>query len=922
MESEKKVLDREQLDLIKDQLKGYLKTYLQQFVTVTDSGYFKCIHPDHEDKHPSASIDPNSNWTRWRCWSCGVSGDIFTAAHWLEGKPASGPGWFTDTFKYLCSRFGIDMSCLPEPSDSAKLEMSTARAYYDAYRIIIEDLKDDSELPDAAKEKLAEYGWSSEVRRSLGIGATDHEKFIQKMLAAGHDREFLKKIDLDNWRIFGAHTLVYTIKDEAGNPVAFAARDLKLEERTKKWEARYNEALQNYGEGSAEADKLWAQKPTKFVNNSSSNSIYQKNRRLFGFHVAKHFKHLPLYVFEGYSDVATAHHFGLKNSVALGSTAWNDNHFDLVLGCGFDHIIFVLDADAAGERGTEQFIQRIESRLRDHTLLRVELIRLPEGSDDPDKLLRSQGIEAFKSLPKMDIFSWKIRKALDSGVDQMVLAERVAVQISEEHNSLQRWDQAEKFCQQSGIDLHVFWSRVLQIIETRESELRHSKDEVARQIANLLMRSGTDAEYILREGIRQMETVTQTTRAANTDDILKYIQGLIKLARSRKELTGLKTGFPIFDKKFGGIPEIPSFITVPGKPNQGKSSFLANLAWRILDYNKQAVVIYHTIDDSMESYYPRLLGSKYNIFSHYYERLGYYSQFDAMQEYHEKYIESIHWLESMIKDGRFHPMDVSQLRAELPALETKIEQVRREFPDAPLVVFGDNFHLYDRPGSQDGESKTRQISMYAKTLANQYRATLIMTMELPKNALAPGMRPRMINIKGSSGMSYDASANIGVYNDMKDFREQAVLTWKDPDNIEFDDDTKLLVNRSDVVKPVIELVFDKSKVSRGFDGDIYFHMKPESGRYEECAEELQKHYAEIAIAQKEQILQQKAPVKKKVMVDVIGGEFKSVTTASGQNSAVQAQVSLPEVLPGQDEMSTDQTKWESTNEKHSAAQAA
>ncbi len=910
MDNEKTLLDRSQFELLKEQVKGFLKSYLQGFGPVTEAGYFRCIHPGHDDKHPSASIDPKSNWTRWRCWSCGASGDIYTAAYFLEGRPASGPMWFKETFLYLCDRFGLSVEGLPEASESQKLEMATARAYYDAYRILIEDLKSDDYLPSAAKEKLKSYGWSDDTRRSLGIGATDYKTFLQKMEAYGHSLEFLKSIDLDNWRIFGDHTLVYTIKDEAGNPIAFAARDLKLAERTEKWKARYDEAVSKHGEGSAEADKVWGQKPTKFVNNSASNTIYQKNRRLFGFHVAKQFKHLPLYVFEGYSDVATAHNAGLKNAVALGSTGWTDHHFDLVLGTGFDHIIFVLDADEAGDKGTAQFIQKIEARMTDHALLRVELMRMPDGSDDPDAMIRKQGLKLFTSLPRTDIFSWKIRQSLDAGADPIVLAEKTAHQIAEEHNSLRRWDQAVRFSVQSGVDLHIFWTRVTEILEAREAKIREDKDAVARQISTQLMRSDGDVEGILREGIRKVEEVSQVTRASSTDDILKYVQGIVRIAQTRKDITGLKTGYQLFDKKFGGIPEVPSLISVPGKPNQGKSSFLANLAWRILDYNPDAIVIYHTVDDAMESFYPRLLGSKYDIFSHFFERTGYYRQFDSMQGMLEKYHTAIKWFEEVIKDGRLHPLDISQLRAELPALESKMEQVRKDFPDRPLVVFGDNFHLYDRPGVQDGESKTRQLSMYTKKLANQYRATMIMTMELPKGALNPGVRPRLLNIKGSSGMSYDASANIGVYNDLKDFREKATLIWEDADHLEFDEDLHCMVNRTNVVKPVIELVFDKSKVSRGFDGDIYFHLKPESGRYEECPQELQDYYTTLAIQQKDQMLPsgqsstgQKSMPSPKVMIDTVGGEFKSAKPPS---------VTLPPVPePGQDEMSMSQSAWKS-----------
>ena len=151
-----------------------------------------------------------------------------------------------------------------------------------------------------------------------------------------------------------------------------------------------------------------------------------------------------------------------------------------------------------------------------------------------------------------------------------------------------------------------------------------------------------------------------------------------------------------------------------------------------------------------------------------------------------------------------------------------------------MLVIGDNFHLYqDGNGSPDGEAKTRNMSMAAKTLANNHDVCLAMTMELPKGALKPGDRPRMANIKGTAGAAYDSSANIGVYNDMKDFREESNMVWSGADG---------------VLRPVMELVFDKSKLASGFDGNIYYKFYPESGHLEEIPETEQAGWAAKASA--------------------------------------------------------------------------
>ena len=177
-----------------------------------------------------------------------------------------------------------------------------------------------------------------------------------------------------------------------------------------------------------------------------------------------------------------------------------------------------------------------------------------------------------------------------------------------------------------------------------------------------------------------------------------------------------------------------------------------------------------------------------------------------------------------------------------------MKELRKRFAQEKIVVFGDNFHLYANPQSkEEGEAKTRGLSMACKNIANVHHVTMIMTMELPKSALEEGKRPRMSNIKGSAGISYDSSANIGVYNDMKDLRNKAELYW-------FEDLAAPLktapgVFESRIKSPILELVFDKSKVNTGFDGQIYYYFHPASGQVWEVEAEKQSGYQEIAYNQ-------------------------------------------------------------------------
>ena len=93
---------------LKEQLRGRLADYLASYRTVKPGKNLNCINPAHPDKDPSMGLVPG-NPELCHCFGCGVTADIFTAAHFLEGKPLKGPGFLVDNLFYLAKRFGLEV---------------------------------------------------------------------------------------------------------------------------------------------------------------------------------------------------------------------------------------------------------------------------------------------------------------------------------------------------------------------------------------------------------------------------------------------------------------------------------------------------------------------------------------------------------------------------------------------------------------------------------------------------------------------------------------------------------------------------------------------------------------------------------------------------------------------------------------------
>ncbi len=521
---------------------------------------------------------------------------------------------------------------------------------------------------------------------------------------------------------------------------------------------------------------------------------------------------------------------------------------------GIEHVIFVLDADEAGDKGTERFVKLVEDHLGGHVGLKVQLVEMPDNSDDPDLFIRTRGLDAFLNLEKVDVFTWRLKQAVAKGEDPDSVFEKTIPLILNEPHNLRRLRMAESLAHATNIPNDVIWAEVQRQSDLEGQKINEELSLIASRTAKMLERAPDKLVEILAESQKSVERVSTMKQGYDLSNLISYIDGVMEEAENHTKDGELKLDWPIFDQCFGGLPAADAFISIPGKPNQGKSSFLANVAWRLVDFNDDVICLYHTVDDAMRWFLPRILGSRYRVPSEYFYKAGYHLKANTpvrvnggdKQPFRDVYAEAKKWFKTKMAAERLLVYDASMLDQNVFSLEMRVRDLRKKYPSTPIVVFGDNFHLYTNPAvKEDGEAKTRGLSMACKNLANVHHVCLIMTMELPKSALEEGKRPRMMNIKGSAGISYDASANIGVYNDQKDLREKAELTWDE--DVEPQEDPNMpgqIVTR--IRRPVLEMVFDKSKVNGGFDGNIYFYFHPPSGQVLECPGPDQEKYRKKA----------------------------------------------------------------------------
>ncbi|HZQ24917.1 MAG TPA: toprim domain-containing protein [Terriglobales bacterium] len=673
--------------------------------------------------------------------------------------------------------------------------------------------------------------------------------------AYGHKREFLREVDLDRKGLFNENNLIYTIKDEHGAPVGFAARDLFYEEKKREYDTK---VLEIRTKDEKQQKKMIAElyQPRKYNNSAESgeingetrpkNRIFKKGSRLFNFDLAKKATP-PLEVFEGQPDCVTAYAAGMRNTCAIGSTAFTEDHLELILNSEppIKHIVFTLDADEAGAKGTNRFVNLLEEKLGGHPGLRVEIRVMPEGSDDPDRFIRSQGIKAFRALPKEDLFSWRLKQAVERGEDPIEVANHAIGLIINETNVLYRREMARKLARVTVQAEEVIWDEVLRRVDVDKALVNQEKAAITNRMMRELQKHPERAADLIAQASTQMELVEKQRVGYDIHAVAQAYEQTYERAEKNDSRIGFATGFPIFDDRMRGIPLFEKFISVPGKPNVGKSTIFDNLAWRVAELNRNALVLFHTADDSLYERHSRLMASKFCVPSEVFEVPKVYlehpeiaQQKFGIQDFQEIYIRAKAWFYDLMEAEKLIVADINLIAPTFPALERWVADVRKRFPDKNILVLEDNFHLLELPGYDAGEAKVAASSHFIKRICTNYQVTVVASMEITKADLAPGKRPVMAALKGSSAIPYDINANWVIHNDMADRMDQTELYWEDPNDQEQEQGPggeQVSVNKR---KPILEVCCDKNKIS-GFKGTTFFRMWPESGHLEECSSEEQ-----------------------------------------------------------------------------------
>jgi DNA primase len=331
---------------------------------------YKALCPWHDDHNPSLEVNPERQ--SFKCWSCGVGGDVFDFVMNRERVD------FPEALRMLADRAGIALdspTATAEPRGPSKSELLEVNAW--AEDVFAKALLESAPVLDYVGSR----GLTRQSIERFRLGYAPVERGW--MLAQARRRRFslpsLEQAGLaappqdpgGPWRERFRGRLIFPIHDDRGRAIGFGGRILPDLEQS----------LAAQGKHVA-----------KYLN-SPETPLFHKRTILYGADLARTASREAgwVAVVEGYTDVIAAHQVGLGNVVGTLGTAVGEDHLRALRRLA-DRVVLVFDADEAGQSAADR---ALELFLASDLDLRV--LTLPPGLDPCDFLLE-EGADAFRRL--------------------------------------------------------------------------------------------------------------------------------------------------------------------------------------------------------------------------------------------------------------------------------------------------------------------------------------------------------------------------------------------------------------------------------------------------------------------------------------------------------------------------------------------
>lgn len=316
--------------------------------------------PFHSEKTPSFSVSAKKQL--YHCFGCGAGGDAINFLmdfNHLE---------FVEAVEDLAAFAGIPVPRETQTHAASVKQQNVTEICQILAKIsafFCEQLRD-SEAGAKAVDYLRRRGVSGQVAKHFALGYAPER---WDALASRFNQNLLMDAGLlvrnEAGRVYDRFRgrLMFPIRDKRSRIVGFGGRVL-------------DDSVPKY-------------------LNSPETAVFSKGREVYGLYELLDVNSRPrrILVVEGYMDVIALTQFGINYAVATLGTATTKAHLDMLFRFS-PELVFCFDGDDAGRQAAWRALETVLPCLRDGRQVRIML--LPQ-SQDPDSLVREEGLDGFES---------------------------------------------------------------------------------------------------------------------------------------------------------------------------------------------------------------------------------------------------------------------------------------------------------------------------------------------------------------------------------------------------------------------------------------------------------------------------------------------------------------------------------------------
>jgi replicative DNA helicase len=485
-----------------------------------------------------------------------------------------------------------------------------------------------------------------------------------------------------------------------------------------------------------------------------------------------------LTIVEGPFDAIALH--PEQNVVGCLTNVVNDANLEKIAGMDMKKIHLALDPDNM-YRGTARdgFLRTI---LRMKNLdTEISLVSIPviegEPKPDPDEYMKTHSLEDFRNLPKIDAITYLIKNYEKGLIKADVLYDFIAG------------------CPNL-IRKEAFINQCSKALDIGKRQLTKSIDDISEK----------------KDSFNMIQYVQEK------DSYDELLEGFTELAWN-KNFAGVPSGFPLFDKKFGGFED--TLYLFAGFPEMGKTTFLLNFVYRLAMCKNTFVAFYSLDDGAKRAIVPRLMSITSGLTSRQVRQ--------PEKSYEKQWFEGMKKLKELkenmiIKDG-------SDIRT-VDDLDNfvKIHSTIAEERGKKFIIVIDNLHDLNASTRRDLEAtqNAQRVASYLKRLPQRMNCPILSTAEVPKSA---GGRPTGKDIKESIDLWYASRFVAGIYSNYHQVKnaQDSNLHW---------------VDENGKYHPIMELFVSKNQTGEAEHGTLFYKFNFTNNQLIECNERETKMLAE------------------------------------------------------------------------------